>query len=201
MEDTMEHPEKNNTDRLAHVIRIITVPPLMITGLLCFLYFKGGASFATPNDISMAFAGLVALPLLSYPTWSVFGNKTLDKRKGQRKLAFIFSIIGYVCCFIYSLRFGTDAIREIFYTYFFTVILLALLNKVFHVRASGHAASSISPVVFSAAYLGLIVTSLFGFLFVGSVWASIYLKRHKWQDIIAGICSMLASFILAKLII
>jgi len=197
----MEHPEKNNTDRLAHVIRIITVPPLMITGLLCFLYFKGGASFAAPNDISMAFAGLVALPLLSYPAWSVFGNKTLDKRKGQRKLAFIFSVVGYVCCFIYGLRFGTDAIREIFYTYFFTVILLALLNKVFHVRASGHAASSISTVVFSAAYLSPAVTCAFVILFTGSVWASIYLKRHKWQDIIAGICSLLASFILAKLII
>ena len=196
-----EKNRKNFINKMAHVVRVVTIPPLMIATLLCMLYFAKGFSFASWIDMSVAFAGLVLLPVLAYPVWSVFGNKTSDKRKGQRRLAFIFSIIGYVCCFIYSLRFGTDAIREIFYTYFFTVILLALLNKVFHVRASGHAASSISPVVFSAAYLGLIVTSLFGFLFVGSVWASIYLKRHKWQDIIAGICSMLASFILAKLII
>jgi cation transport ATPase len=196
----MEYSDKKRyMDRLAQVVRIITVPPFMVAILLCFLYFQRGDSFAASNDIGMAFAGLVVLPLLSYPAWSVFGNKNSDKRKGQRQLAFIFSIIGYVCCFIYSLRFGTAAIREIFYTYFFTVILLALLNKVFHVRASGHAASSISPVVFSTAYLTPTVTFLFGVLFAASVWASIYLKRHKWQDIMAGICSMIASFILAKL--
>lgn len=196
-----EKNRKNFINKMAHVVRVVTIPPLMIATLLCMLYFAKGFSFASRIDMSVAFAGLVLLPVLAYPVWSVFGNKTSDKRKGQRRLAFIFSIIGYVCCFIYSLRFGTDAIREIFYTYFFTVILLELLNKVFHVRASGHAASSISPVVFSAAYLSLAVTCAFVILFTGSVWASIYLKRHKWQDIIAGVCSMLASFILAKLII
>lgn len=194
-----EKNRKNFINKMAHVVRVVTIPPLMIATLLCMLYFAKGFSFASRIDMSVAFAGLVLLPVLAYPVWSVFGNKTSDKRKGQRRLAFIFSIIGYVCCFIYSLRFGTAAIREIFYTYFFTVILLALLNKVFHVRASGHAASSISPVVFSTAYLTPTVTFLFGVLFAASVWASIYLKRHKWQDIMAGICSMIASFILAKL--
>ena len=194
-----EKNRKNFINKMAHVVRVVTIPPLMIATLLCMLYFAKGFSFASRIDMSVAFAGLVLLPVLAYPVWSVFGNKTSDKRKGQRRLAFIFSIIGYVCCFIYSLRFGTAAIREIFYTYFFTVILLALLNKVFHVRASGHAASSISPVVFSTAYLTPTVTFSFGVLFAASVWASIYLKRHKWQDIMAGICSMIASFILAKL--
>ena len=190
---------KTYVSLVAKIVRIITIPPFMILVLLIVLYFSEKESFAGRYDMIIAVIGLVLIPLAAYPVHRIIPVLFNGGRKKQRKLAFIFSIIGYVCCFIYSLRFGTAAIREIFYTYFFTVILLALLNKVFHVRASGHAASSISPVVFSTAYLTPTVTFLFGVLFAASVWASIYLKRHKWQDIMAGICSMIASFILAKL--
>ncbi len=195
-----EKNRKNFINKMAHVVRVVTIPPLMIATLLCMLYFAKGFSFASRIDMSVAFAGLVLLPVLAYPVWSVFGKNKKDKRNGQRQLAFIFSFVGYVSCFAYSLNFGTDTVREIFFTYFFTVVLLSLLNKVLHIRASGHAASAVSPGVFSIAYIGLTAAILFGVLFIGSVWASLYLKRHKWTDILAGICSMIISFILAKII-
>ena len=37
----MEYSDKKRyMDRLAQVVRIITVPPFMVAILLCFLYFK-----------------------------------------------------------------------------------------------------------------------------------------------------------------
>ena len=82
-----EKNRKNFINKMAHVVRVVTIPPLMIATLLCMLYFAKGFSFASRIDMSVAFAGLVLLPVLAYPVWSVFGNKTSDKRKGQRRLA------------------------------------------------------------------------------------------------------------------
>ena len=69
-----EKNRKNFINKMAHVVRVVTIPPLMIATLLCMLYFAKGFSFASRIDMSVAFAGLVLLPVLAYPAWSVFGK-------------------------------------------------------------------------------------------------------------------------------
>ena len=103
--------------------------------------------------------------------------------------AFIFSLVGYVMCFAYSFYTASEKLKFVFFVYFFTVVLLTVMNKLLHIRASGHAASAISPCVFSGLYAGTWSCLLFGAVFLLSIWSSLYLKRHKPSDITSGVCA------------
>ena len=96
-------------------------------------------------------------------------------------------------CFIYSLLSGTRPIRRLLTVYFLTVLFLTILNKWAGVRASGHAASAVSPCVFCAVYSVAGAAVAFGVVFALSVWASLRLERHKPRDIAAGV----GAFVLA----
>ena len=86
-----EKNRKNFINKMAHVVRVVTIPPLMIATLLCMLYFAKGFSFASRIDMSVAFAGLVLLPVLAYPVWSEFWNRYCKRD--------IFHLL-FFCCFI-----------------------------------------------------------------------------------------------------
>lgn len=66
-------------------------------------------------------------------------------------------------------------------------LILTLFNKLLHIRASGHAASAVSPCVFSLMYAGVAAGCAFGLVFLLSAWASVHLRRHKVTDILAGV--------------
>ena len=188
---------KNRIDSLAKVIRIVTVPPVMILALLITLYSLGKEIFAGKTDMIVAVVGLVILPLAAYPVHRFIPELHDGGREKQRKLAFIFSLAGYVLCFVYAFFYGTVRIKQIFLTYFTTVVILAIFNRLFGIRASGHTASSISPCVFAFSFGYVFAGILFAILFCMSVWASLYLKRHKAVDVAMGVTSFVIAFVLA----
>lgn len=187
---------KNRIDSLAKVIRIVTVPPVMILALLITLYSLGKEIFAGKTDMIVAVVGLVILPLAAYPVHRFIPELHDGGREKQRKLAFIFSLAGYVLCFVYAFFYGTVRIKQIFLTYFTTVVILTIFNRLFGIRASGHTASSISPCVFVFSFGYVFAGILFAILFCMSVWASLYLKRHKAVDVAMGVTSFVIAFVL-----
>ena len=180
-------------DTAAKVIRVATVPPLMVAALLLILRARLGADFADMTDLGIGWAGLVLLPLLAYPLQMIHPDLRRSGREEQRKLAFLLNLVGYVGCFIYSLLSGTRPIRRLLTVYFLTVLFLTILNKWAGVRASGHAASAVSPCVFCAVYSVAGAAVAFGVVCALSVWASLRLERHKPRDIAAGV----GAFVLA----
>ena len=178
--------------RVAKVIRVITAPPFMIALLIIFLTANG--FFSSQRDAAAAWLGLVILPVASYPVHRAVPSLYKTGREGQRKLAFVFTLIGYTLCFVYSFFSESQEARFLFSVYFATALILTLVNKLLHIRASGHTASSVSPCVFALMYLSLGSFIIFAALFLISVWASLYLKRHKLTDVFAGVCSFFAAF-------
>ena len=187
--------------KAAQVMRIITAPPFMIAALLLVLGLMPIGFYAGIADQCAAWIGLVLLPLLAYPLHLIIPELRKSGREGQRKTAFIFSLVGYVMCFAYSFHTASEKLKFVFFVLFFTVVFLTAMNKLLHIRASGHAASAISPCVFSGIYAGTWTCLIFGAVFLLSIWSSLYLKRHKPGDIFSGVCAFGLAFLLSYWIV
>ena len=187
--------------RVAHIVRIVSVPPVMVGILLLLLYTLREDVFASGWEFSASLGGLTVLPVLAYPVSAMIPALREKGREGQRSLAMYFSTVGYVAVFVYGLiaRVGTG-LMHIYAGYLFSVVIILVGNKVFKVRISGHACSVSGPLVYSGYFLGL-----WGIL-VGIVcwsvilWASLVMKRHTFREFIFGTLTCLFSFAVGWLI-
>ena len=186
---------------LAHAVRVVSVPPVMVGILLTLLLTLREDVFAAPLEFIASLAGLTILPILAYPVSVLIPAIRRKGREGQRSLAMYFSTVGYVGVFIYGLvaQVGTG-LMHIYAGYLFSVIIILVGNKVFKVRISGHACSVSGPLVYSGYFLGV-----WGIL-VGAVcwgvilWASLVMKRHTFREFVFGTLTCLFSFTVGWLI-
>lgn len=187
----------NMRQTLAKTVRILTVPPIMISGLILILYAYRREFFRSFNDAVIAVILLGVVPVLAYPVHEYIPKLKKSGREGQRKLAFIFNIIGYGSAFIWSiLSYAHAGLFLVCSTYWFSVVILTICN-IFHFRASGHASSFTGPT--------LILLSVFGYAVVLPciimagivVWSSIELKRHTPMQLVGGIIACLVAFIIS----
>ena len=185
---------------LAKTVRVICIPPVMVSALILLLYVGESGVFANVADAVVAFCLLALLPSLAYPLSGMVASVRERGREGQRSLAMYFSVLGYVLASFYGLVAGCRAeLRMVFSTYLLSVLLLLGVNKLLHIRASGHACSVCGPIVFGCYFFGL------GGIFAGVaiyalvLWASLYLKRHTPADFVFGTAICLVSFFLSWL--
>lgn len=180
---------------LAHIVRIVSVPPMMVGILLVLLYALRDDIFATPVEFVVSLCGLTILPILAYPVSAMIPAIRKKGREGQRSLAMYFSTVGYVAVFIYGLiaRIGTG-LMHIYAGYLFSVVIILIGNKVFKVRISGHACSVSGPLVYSGYFLG-IWGIVVGVVCWGAIlWASLVMKRHTFKEFLFGTLTCLFSF-------
>ena len=131
------------SETTAKAIRVITLPPIIALFLIILLkgYFPDG------HDL-MAIVLLCGLPLLSYLYWKTIPGQYEQGRTSQRKLAIIFSVIGYVLGLLYCLICnGSEAELFMYLNYVICGAVIALSSFVFHVKSSGHAAGVTAPVI------------------------------------------------------
>ena len=186
---------------IAHIVRIVSVPPVMVGILLTLLLLLRDDVFATPVEFMASLTGLTILPVLAYPVSVMIPVLRRKGREGQRTLAMYVSTVGYVGVFVYGLiaQVGTGLLH-IYAGYLFSVIIILVGNKVFKVRISGHACSVSGPLVYSGYFLGV-----WGIL-VGAVcwgvilWASLVMKRHTFREFVFGTLTCLFSFTVGWLI-
>lgn len=189
-----------NLQRIAKIIRVITVPPVMVILLSIALYTGHKTMFLSSADAAATMVLLGIVPILAYPMQKWIPGFRDTGREGQRKLAFIFNIIGYFAAWGYGLLAHVSLeLQLLFTTYLLSVLLLSIVNKLLKIRASGHACSTIAPVFFSGYFLGTGWALLFLVMAAASIWASVYLKRHRPRDIAAGITVFIGSFFMAVL--
>jgi hypothetical protein len=129
---------------------------------------------------------LVSIPLLAYPLQPFFRKFKDGGREGQRKLAMYFAVAGYVGGLIFAIASGANKdVLVIYIAYLISGSLVALINKMLHFRASGHACGVAGPFLLLI-YFGQPI----GYLGIGVLvitWlASLYMKRHTWPQLLAG---------------
>jgi hypothetical protein len=88
----------------------------------------------------------------------------------------------------------------IYLTYLISGISLVLLNKVFKIKASGHACGVAGPVFSLIYFLG--PWMLFGLLLLpGVYWASLRMDRHDKSELLIGTTVPTYALLLAFLIV
>ena len=189
-------------EKTAKVVRIITVPPVLACILFVVLAARRPDLFLHRADLAMALICLCLIPTLAYPCAPLFPKLGKDRRQVQRKLAFIFSFSGYLILDLYGfLSRAGGPLQMVFNTYMLSVLLLILFNKGLKMRASGHACSATSPLVFIIYFVGtgwILPCLLIGALIV---WSSLTLKRHTVLDLSLGCLVCLVSFGLCRLLL
>jgi hypothetical protein len=171
--------------KLARVLNIVTVPPLVGLLILTGLFLSGSFNFS---------AGwyLVSLLLLVITPVSGYGFKNFipvirDKgREGERKLAFIMSLAGYTLGTVIAFACGgSRLVIIIFLSYAISVWILALVNIFTDIKASGHACGVSGPLTLLLYVVGW--KSLPALLLLPVVfWTRLVSKRHTWPELIAG---------------
>ena len=187
----------------AKIIRIISVPPVMITFLLVILNTTRPDIFRNNVEVLTSIILLGIVPVLAYPFQLLLSSSLEDRgRIMQRKLAFIFSLIGYATALLWAILVHTSKeLLMICATYFISVVILTFFNKVLKKRASGHACSITGPLVF---LIYLVDWKLiFPCLIIAMLifWSSLYLQRHTKTDLFYGVLSNLLAFALSFIII
>ena len=191
--------------KLAKVVRVITVAPIMAF-VLCTIIFVGLNGKFDWLGYMGAIVCLCIVPSLSYPLeklWKVYGRyrPELTERDAMRELSIYTSVIGYTIYVIFVMALNQPTIvKQMALTYEFSGLLMFLLSIVFKVKSSGHACGFMGPVAFLcwnkswwyAMYLPI---------FVFIVWSSIKLKRHTYLDIVLGSLIPIVSLVFAMLLI
>ena len=126
---------KNN---FAKIIRIISVPPIMVTFLLVILNTARPDIFRNNVEVLISIILLGIVPVLAYP-FQFLSSSLEDKgRIMQRKLAFIFSLIGYATALLWAILVHTSKeLLMICSTYFISVVILTFFNKVLKKKQAG----------------------------------------------------------------
>lgn len=173
--------------KFAKVIRVLTVAPVMAMATLCTLFIVDSGLFGEWYHFAISVLFLGVLPLLAYPM-QPYVPKFKDRgREGQRTLAMLFAVGGYILgCVTNAFLSAPVSLWIIYLDYLISGMLILVFNKLFRLRASAHACGVAGPAALIA-YLGVPVAIIPGVvLYFGALWASIKMKRHTWQQFIGG---------------
>lgn len=170
----------------AKIVRVITVAPFMAALMLTVIWFAHPESYLNFGHYLYALGALTIFPLLSYPVSVIIPPIRKKGRDGQRNLAIVFSVIGYIAGILGSVFFGAGRIELlIFLTYLLSGVSIALSSFVFGVKASGHACGVSGPIAMMIYVLGLPYAAMYALL-GAVVWASLKIKRHTPVQLVLG---------------
>ena len=177
---------------LAKLIRGVAIPPTFVVLLSVAMYFLHPSMFRGIFDLLAVMICLAVVPSLAYilaPIIPGFKNKG---RRGSRSLAFITSAVGYTAGMVYAFVSGAgQELKFIFGGYMLALVMLLVFNKVFKLKASGHACGILGPLLYAVYFLGIwwIVPCMA--MGAAVVWASIYRKSHTPKELVlGGLCAL-----------
>lgn len=180
---------------LAKAIRVVTIPPIMVLLLLVLVKnFSNYAVFRSFADFAFSLLFLAIVPFAAYPISYMIPSLSVQGREGQRNLAFLFNLLGYTPALAYgALVNASNSLMLIYSTYFMSVLVLTVFNKVLKIRASGHACCISGPLVLLIYFVGA-STVLPGVIVCALVaWSSLELKRHTAKELLYGaFCSVIS---------
>ncbi|WP_295249608.1 hypothetical protein [uncultured Catenibacterium sp.] len=192
----------NTKERIAKVIRVLSVPPIMVSVFILILPFHKKYIFTHVSQIIIMILLLGIISALAYVLSDMIPAIKIKGREGQRKLVFITTLIGYTVSLLWAVITGVNNdLMLICLMYFTSVLLLTICNKGLHFRASGHASSFTGPLILTIYFMGwkVIIPALFIAILI--VWSSVYLKRHTLKELAGGMIVSVFAFIISYTLI
>lgn len=177
-------------------IRKITVAPIVAAILLIVLQIFRPEVFSGWYDFAYSLFFLGALPLLAYPLQRFIPYFKDRGRDGQRYLAMVFAVLGYILGIVTGLiaHAPVDLII-IFAEYLLCGIIIAVVDKGFHKKVSAHACGIIGPIAMFI-YHKLYIAAIIGAIVAVFVYiSSLKTKRHTpWQLVGGSVIPVIALF-------
>ena len=172
---------------LSFFIRIITVPPVFAAALLLIAYCTYPHYFGSVRQLLGGLAFLCVLPLLAYPLQKYIPHFRDKGRDGQRSLAMIFSAVGYLLGTMTAFLTGApDELKILYLEYLLCGVAMLVLNKVFKLKASGHACGIVGPVLLML-YFRMFIPAVVGMFLILPVYvSSLKTKRHTAPQLLGG---------------
>lgn len=175
------------TYKIAKVISIVTVAPFIGVMVLSWMWYDNPAYFA--GNINWYYISLVLLtlvPVSAYLFKYFMPAIRIKGRDGERKLAFIMAVIGYLLgILVFWIFHGPWALFVLFCAYFISGFTLLLFNRYVNIKASGHACGLVGPIAFLICIVGG-YSWFTAFLIPLVFWARIKLGRHDMIELIVG---------------
>jgi len=175
--------------KIAYLISTLFTVPMVALLVFIIMWFDNSEENFNGNFYyylnSIFFFTIV--PLCAYIVARSFPKFKAGGREVERKLAFVFGIVGYVLGNI-SLMFmkkPTRAMIGLYLSYLISALILAFVNKVLRFKASGHACGITGPIVainFIAGIKMIYLALLIPFV----MWSRLVLKRHDTKQLLAG---------------
>ncbi|MGN0364749.1 MAG: hypothetical protein ACI4E5_02265 [Suilimivivens sp.] len=174
-------------EKIFYFIRKITVPPVFAIAFLIVIYFMESAIFTSVWQLIGGIIFLGILPISGYPLQKYIPYFKEKGREGQRSLAMIFCVTGYLIgTFIVFATKASSELCIIYLEYLLSGIIMIVFNKGFHLRASGHACGIVAPVLLFI-YFNMFIPAVIGGLFVIPVLiSSLKTKRHTMPQLLGG---------------
>lgn len=177
---------KSPAEVTAKIIRTVTVPPVIAFAMLTYFYFCTEGIFSSPAEYCLSVFFICVLPALAYPVQFMVKNK-FPGRDGQRTLAMVFSVAGYVLGAVSAFAMGSSHMLKLIYLgYLLSGAIILILSKGAKFKISGHAVGSAGPIAILLGF-GQWVW-VFGLPVILSVfYSSLRIKRHTKAQIICGL--------------
>ena len=174
-------------EKFCKIVRMITLAPVLAAFSIAMIGLFRPEVFPSVWHWTYMMCYLGILPLLAYPLQSVTPHFKNKGRDGQRTLAMIFAVAGYIFCLITNFFTApSNGMWIICLEYLFSGILILVFNKGLHIKLSAHGCGSAGPI-FLLLYFGLYVpAALMAVVTVFAYIASVKAKHHTVPQLIGG---------------
>jgi hypothetical protein len=175
-------------DTIYQKIRVATVAPVLATLFLVVLRLSRPELFTVPGSFAVLLLSLGLMPLLAYPMQKHLPRFRNRGRKGQRLLAMIFAVFGYILSAV--LLVVIKAPRELLLIsleYLISGAVLLVINRCFGIHASGHACGAIAPVVLFLSFREWALAMVGCVIAVVTFIASVRTGRHTSGQLMGGL--------------
>lgn len=174
------------TEKVAKVIRVLTLAPLVALVAVTIISFIKPDTVRGIGDYLLTLLFLTVLPLLGYPLQPLIPGFQGKGREGQRNLAIVMAVLGYILGIVYVLLSrATPTLLVIYLTYLLSGLGIVIFNKILKIRASGHACGVAGPI--ALLYFEIGKGALWGLLVIILVyWSSLKMKRHTLTQLLWG---------------
>lgn len=174
--------------KIASIFRKIARPPIFAVAFLLTVFLTDKESIGSVWQLIGGIVTLGILPILGYPLQKYIPHFRDKGREGQRSLAMIFCFVGYLLgTLIAVFTNAPEPLLMIYLCYLSCGIGMLIFNKIFHLKASGHACGITGPVFAMLLYFRLYVPALIGaFLTVAVFASSVQTKEHTVRQLLGG---------------
>ena len=174
--------------KIASLFRKIARPPIFAVAFLLVIYVVDPAWVGSIRQLLVGILTLGVLPILGYPLQKYIPHFRDKGREGQRSLAMIFCFVGYLLGTLIAVFTGApEPLLMLYLCNLSCGIGMLIFNKLFHLKASGHACGITGPVFALCMYFHLYVPALIGALLTVLVFASsVKTKEHTAPQLLGG---------------